>query len=95
MKKEKTYKITKIYRQGHQWTDKIVSFDALKRYIGRISTLLDEEESKLTAVTISCAGISEEDVERKEYINDRTFSQLDEKAKPDKRCFEDEYTVIR
>lgn len=75
-KQNQTYNICKIYKNGHQWTDKIVGKDGMRRYTKKLLDVIVSDKGKLQAYTVTASGRMEDDIARKDEINYRAFANI-------------------
>ncbi len=73
-KKNKTYKIDKLYVNGHQYVNDVVGKTALKEYLRRLSDTLGDT---VIAYTVTCCGRREQDIQDKEKINKEAMQALE------------------
>lgn len=77
-KQNMTYKITKTYHDGHQWTDKVVGKSAYDKYQRKITKNMASPKGRIACQMVTVPGHKESDVEKKEEINYKTFKNMRE-----------------
>lgn len=78
-KQNMTYKVTKKYDSGRQWTDTLVGKTALRKYEDILEPLMADNRKALVSIEKTALGRIEDNIEKKEKFNDQAIRNAKDK----------------